>query len=154
MPIRRLAAGLALSVAGLAAIITHEAMVPVVYEDVVGVNTVCVGHVTKLPVGTRVAPEVCEEYLRGDTVRASAAVRSAVKVPVTQEQFDALVSFTFNVGSGAFRSSTLLRKLNAGDCRGAGAEFMRWTKAQGKVWNGLVKRRAAERRLFETGCAA
>jgi lysozyme len=78
-----------------------------------------------------------------------AGVKRLVKVPLAQGQFDALVSFSFNVGLGALGSSTLLRKLNAGDYRGAAAEFPRWNKAGGKVYEGLTRRRAAERSLFE-----
>lgn len=67
---------------------------------------------------------------------------------VTQHEFDALVDFTFNVGCGAFRGSTLLRKVNAGDMTGAANEFPKWIYAGGKPLRGLVKRRADERALF------
>lgn len=86
--------------------------------------------------------------LSSDIKWAEEAVSSAVKVPITSNQFSALVDFTFNVGAGNFRSSTLLRKLNAGDVAGAAEEFGKWTKAGGKVLPGLVKRRAAGRDLF------
>jgi len=76
-------------------------------------------------------------------------VRRMVKVPVNQSQFDALVSFHFN--TGALGRSTLLRLLNAGDVKGAGAQFARWTRGGGRVLPGLVRRRKAERHLFETG---
>ena len=69
-------------------------------------------------------------------------------MPLSQSQFDALVSLVFNIGGGAFRKSTLLQKLNAGDYAGASNEFMRWIKAKGRVLGGLVTRRAAERALF------
>ncbi len=72
-------------------------------------------------------------------------------VPVTQQQFDAMVSLAFNVGAHAFSKSTLVRKLNAGDVRGAADEFLRWNKAGGQVLDGLVRRRRAERDLFLTG---
>lgn len=149
------AGSLVLSAAGIAGLIAHEGMVTEVYLDPVGIPTVCAGHtatVTKADVGRRVGADVCASLLREDTSTAVAAVRRGVAVPITQEQFDALVSFTFNVGAGAFESSTLLRKLNAGDCLGAGAEFSRWIKAGGRVLPGLVKRRADERAMFETGC--
>ena len=69
-------------------------------------------------------------------------------MPVTQNQFDALVSFTYNLGAGNLRSSTLLKKLNAGDYAGAADEFPKWNKAGGKELAGLTRRRNAERDLF------
>lgn len=77
------------------------------------------------------------------------AVERLVKVKINDNQFSALVSLVYNIGVGAFEKSTLLRKLNAGDFAGAAEQFDRWNKAGGKVLNGLVKRRAAERKLFE-----
>lgn len=74
-------------------------------------------------------------------------VREAVQVDLSQAQFDALVSFHFN--TGALKRSTLLRKLNRGDFEGAASEFNRWTRGGGKVLRGLVRRRAAERAMFE-----
>jgi lysozyme len=76
------------------------------------------------------------------------AVNDYVKVPLTQNEFDALVSFTYNLGAGNLLSSTLLKKLNAGDKAGAANQFDVWTKAGGKVLQGLVTRRAAEKALF------
>ena len=69
-------------------------------------------------------------------------------VELTQGQFDALVSFAYNVGSRALSTSTLLKKLNAGDIKGAADEFLRWNKSGGKVMPGLTNRRKAERALF------
>lgn len=77
------------------------------------------------------------------------AVRRYVIVTLTQGQFDALVDFAYNCGTQNLRTSTLLRLLNSGDYAGAAAQFDRWTRANGEVLGGLVKRRAAERRLFE-----
>lgn len=88
--------------------------------------------------------------LDADLFDTARDVNTLVKVPVTQHQFDALVSFTFNLGSGNLRKSTLLRKLNASDYLGAAAEFPRWNRAGGKVLKGLVRRRAAEQRMFLT----
>lgn len=91
-----------------------------------------------------------------DLARFERDVASLVKVPLTQGQFDALVSFAYNVGSDidadkiaeGLGDSTLLAKLNAGDLRGAAAEFRKWNKNDGKVMRGLVRRRAAEECLF------
>ncbi len=79
------------------------------------------------------------------------AVNDLVKYKITQGMFDALVSFTYNVGVGNLQVSTLLKKVNAGKFKEAGAEFMKWNKASGKVLKGLTDRRIAERTLFEKG---
>lgn len=76
------------------------------------------------------------------------AVKRLVKVPLNENQYGALVSFTFNLGEGNLGKSTLLRLLNSGDYKGAADQFLVWNKAGGKVLNGLVKRRKAERDLF------
>lgn len=89
--------------------------------------------------------------LHADAAVAAEAVRTSVNVPLDQQQFDALLSFTFNLGAGNLRSSTLLRKLNAGDYGSVPAELSRWNKAGGKVLRGLVKRREAEGALFRDG---
>ena len=73
----------------------------------------------------------------------------AVKVPLAQHQFDALVVLAYNIGLGAFRTSTLLRLLNKGELSAAASQFDRWNKAGGKTLAGLTRRRAAERKLFE-----
>jgi len=152
---RRVAATLAISAAGLAAITHDEGKVSKVYLDPVGIPTVCVGHtssVTSADLGKPYSDAVCQSLLRQDTAVAQRAVGKLVQVPVTQDQFDALVSFTFNVGAGNLKSSTLLKKLNAGDCRGAASEFPKWNKAKGRVLPGLVTRRNRERLVFEAGC--
>jgi GH24 family phage-related lysozyme (muramidase) len=77
-------------------------------------------------------------------------VEALVETPLTDNQFGALVSFTFNLGRGNLAKSTLLRKLNGGDYDGAAIEFNKWNKAGGKVLAGLVARRAAEAELFQT----
>lgn len=84
------------------------------------------------------------------------AVRRMVKVPLSPCQFDALVSWAYNVGVGAAGGSTLVRLLNAGDMAGAAAEFMRWTRSGGRELLGLRRRRTAEQALFRgaSGSAA
>lgn len=109
---------------------------------------------TRYPSGMPVRPtDVCtkdqaENYLRHDLEEFERVISDAVKVPINQNQFDALVSFTYNVGAGSLRSSTLLRMLNKGWYTSAAAEFSKWNKAAGKVLPGLTKRREAERKLF------
>lgn len=86
--------------------------------------------------------------LRADLGTAEAAVNRLVTVPLTQNQFDALVSLVFNIGEGNFSKSTLLRRLNAGEREAAAGQFGRWNKSKGVELAGLTKRRAAERELF------
>jgi lysozyme len=92
-----------------------------------------------------------ERLLQSDLRKFETTVNSSVKVPLTQDQFDALVCFTYNVGSGAFKSSTLLKVLNQGRYDLVADQLMRWNKAGGKVLAGLTKRRASEASLFTTG---
>lgn len=75
-------------------------------------------------------------------------INKVVKVPLSQNQFDALVSFAYNVGNKNFNWSTLLKKLNLSDYEGASLEFSRWNQANGKILNGLVLRRQKEKELF------
>jgi GH24 family phage-related lysozyme (muramidase) len=91
-----------------------------------------------------------EALLKKDLLRFEQAVRSLVKVPLNSNQFSALVSFTFNVGSGALAQSTLLSLLNQKDYQGAADQFSRWVYGDGRVLPGLVTRRNAERDLFLT----
>lgn len=76
-------------------------------------------------------------------------IRSNVKVPLTDNQFSALTSFAYNVGPTNFANSTLLKKLNSGDVKGASDEFLRWNKSGGKTVEGLTRRRQAEKALFQ-----
>jgi len=89
-----------------------------------------------------------EEILKADLADAGRDVASVVGISLNDNQFGALISFTFNLGLGNLKSSTLLKKLNAGDFAGAANEFPRWVRANGEVLPGLVKRRGAERALF------
>lgn len=97
--------------------------------------------------GQTITLEKADELLRADVMRFEDGV-ARLAPTTTQGQFDGLVSFAFNLGLGALKSSTLLRKHNAGDYEGAAAEFGRWNKAGGKVLNGLVRRRADEAALY------
>jgi len=97
--------------------------------------------------GSVITESQASGYLKSDLQQFESAVNAAVKVPLTQNQFDALVSFTYNLGAGNLRSSTLLKKLNASDYAGAADEFPKWNKAGGKELAGLTRRRNAERDL-------
>ncbi|HEY9887373.1 MAG TPA: lysozyme [Candidatus Obscuribacterales bacterium] len=123
------------------------------YQDSVGVWTIGYGHTAAAGPPTVVAGQTiteaeAEAILKRDLGLFENGVRSVVAVPLNSNQFSALVSFSFNVGVGALRDSTLLRKLNAGDYQGAADEFPRWVKAGGQTLPGLVRRRDAERALF------
>lgn len=89
-------------------------------------------------------------YKAYDLMRFSQLVNRVVNVPLTQNQFDALVSLAYNIGPHAFEASTLLKKLNVGDYYAAAEQFLRWDKSKGQILKGLVKRRAAEKKLFLT----
>lgn len=89
-----------------------------------------------------------EELLRQGISSYEETLNKVIKVPVTQAQFDAMLSLAWNIGTRAFSTSTLLRLLNQKDYAGAAEQFLRWNRAGGKVMPGLVRRRAAERRLF------
>jgi lysozyme len=129
--------------------------------------TVGVGHVidpshAKVPFANRkqlpipagwdrvLSAEEIDEILRKDLNRFEAGVLRLIKVKLTQGQFDALVSFSFNVGLGNLQNSTLRMKLNRGDYKGAAEQFLVWTKAGGKVLKGLVIRRTHEKEMFES----
>lgn len=98
--------------------------------------------------GAKCTSQQADTWLKEDCLVAELTIGANVKVPLSQNQFDALVSFIFNLGSAKFEGSTLLKKLNAGDYAGAADEFGKWVNAGGRKLAGLVKRRAAEKALF------
>lgn len=122
------------------------------YRCPAGRWTIGYGHTHGVKSGMTVTPEEAEDLLVEDLKTCEEAIERLVKVDLTQSQFDALVSFVFNLGVGNFRNSTLLKKLNRGDYNGASQEFSRWNKArvegQLKPLAGLTRRRAAESALF------
>jgi lysozyme len=99
--------------------------------------------------GTTVTHEQAVELLKRDVLVFSEVVNRLIKVPLNQNQFDALVSFVYNIGEGNFQKSTLLRLLNARKYEEASAQFVRWRFVKGLVMPGLVRRRDAERALFD-----
>jgi lysozyme len=141
------------SPAGRERIAKHEGCVLTAYPDP-GTGgepwTIGVGHTGDVKKGDRITHEQAMAFLAADLRTAEVAVETLVKVPLNQNQFDALVSFVFNVGPGAFRGSTLLRKLNLGDYGGAAYQLLVWCRAGGKVMAGLLRRRNDERDLFLT----
>ncbi|MCG3471446.1 lysozyme [Xenorhabdus bovienii] len=110
--------------------------------------TIGYGHTKDVKPGQVITEQQAEAFLHEDLHPIYITLEAAVKVPLTQGQFDALCSFIFNCGAGNFVRSTLFKKLNAGDYASAAAEFPRWNKAAGKVMNGLTRRRASEQQMF------
>lgn len=145
---------------GIAKIKQWEGFRGKAYRDGGGVWTVGYGHTSDVNLtvtSTTVISEAeAERLLRIDLREAEDVVNEYVKVQLNQNQFDALVSFIFNIGKGSkkqpgFTTSTLLRKLNAGDYNAVPKELARWNKDNGKVVDGLTNRRAAEAGLWATG---
>ncbi|MCJ0830497.1 lysozyme [Acinetobacter sp. NIPH1876] len=114
----------------------------------IGFGTTVYPDGTKVKKGDTCTVEQAKAYFAYDLKRFENAVNSALTIVVNQNQFDALVSLTYNIGETALKKSTLLAILNKGDLSGAAEQFAVWNKGRGKVLNGLVRRRAAERDLF------
>ena len=123
------------------------------YLDPIGVLTIGYGHTNhhgrKFDAAAIWTQAQCDEAFAEDMADFEQAVRRLVTVPLNQHQFDALVSFTYNCGEGNLEKSSLLRRLNNKDYDGAALEFHRWNRAGGKVFKGLVRRRASEALLFQ-----
>jgi lysozyme len=140
--------------AGLALIKSFEGFSARVYLDPVHLATVGWGHLVRaddgLKVGDFITADRAMRLLVDDLAAAETAVETLVHVPLSDNQFAALVSFTFNLGATAFANSTLYRLVNEGDMEGAAEQFSHSNHAGGKVVSGLTRRRAAERALFES----
>lgn len=116
-----------------------------------GVWTIGYGHTLNVKRMDVITEQEADCYLMQDLYQVENSINKLVRVKLTQNQYDALCSFIFNVGVGAFNKSTLLAKLNTGDYLGAANEFKRWNKAGGVIMAGLVRRRQAEEDLFNAG---
>lgn len=149
-----------LSARGLDALKRSEGLRLQMYDDTRGACTVGYGHlVHKGRTGTNpkaeapfvggISENIAADLLLTDTRIAQGAVNQFVSVPLAQHQFDALVNLVYNIGGGAFRNSTLLKRLNAGDYKGAARQFDVWVNAGSHRDKGLVSRRARERQMFE-----
>jgi len=119
------------------------------YQDSVGVWTIGYGHTKDVYSGMKINIETAENFLKEDLAEAESAVKKYVKVHINQQQFDALVSWVFNLGSGNFASSTLLKRINAKEWDDVPYQIQRWNRAGGKVLKGLVRRRSAEALLWQ-----
>lgn len=114
-----------------------------------GILTIGYGHTgPDVTAHLTITQDQANQLLRQDVARFESSVNEFVPLSMTQGMFDALVSFAYNLGAGALKSSTLLKKLIAGDKAGAADEFLRWNKANGQVLKGLTVRRESERKLF------
>lgn len=133
---------------GLKLIKSFEGLRLRAYQDAVGIWTIGYGTTRGVRPGMTISEAEAENFLQEDLVRFERAINDALKVSVNDNQFSALSCFTYNVGSGAFRESTLLRMLNQQNIYGAADQFPRWNKAGGRPLAGLTRRRKAERSLF------
>lgn len=137
---------------GLELIKKYEGLRLNAYKDPAGILTIGYGHTKTVKPGMVINKDMADLLLKIDVMDAENAVRVLVNTELSQNQFDALVSFVFNVGRKNFERSMLLKKLNEGKILEAGEEFMKWTKAKQpgglKELPGLVKRRAEEKVLF------
>jgi lysozyme len=141
------------SLAGLNLIKEFEGRRLQAYLCPAGVWTIGYGHTTAagapaVSKGMSITPEEANDILKRDLKKYETAVSQAVKVPLSQNEFDALVSFCFNVGPGAFAKSSLVKKLNRRERDAVPAELMKWTKGGGRELPGLVRRRRAEAKLW------
>ena len=133
---------------GINLIKTYEGCRLTAYKCPAGVWTIGYGHTAGVKQGDKITQLQADTLLAVDLQKFEYSVNKAVKKPITQNEFDALVSFAFNVGIGNFEKSTLLRLINMGQFELASKQFERWISAGGKPLTGLKKRRLAEKTLF------
>ena len=146
--------GGAIALSGAFLVAPFEGKENQVYVDPVGILTSCYGHTGKeLKKGQTFTNEQCLEQLAEDLVEHDKQMMRLVRVPISDKERAAYLSFVYNVGVGNFSKSTLLRKLNTKDYVGACKELPRWNKAGGKVLNGLTRRREAEMKLCLEGAS-
>lgn len=118
------------------------------YQDSVGVWTIGYGHTRGVTPGMVCTQEMADAWLLEDMALAEADVNHVVKAAIDQGEFDAMVDFAFNLGCGAFNSSTLLKLVNEGKFDEAALQFPRWDMAGGHIVAGLLRRRLAEQASF------
>ena len=145
--------GLTISAALLTSIATHEGYSSKAYRPLppdvptIGFGTTVYPNGSPVQMGDRVTREQAMNYLKHDTQKFIKEMHRCIKVPISQGEFEAYVSLTYNIGSGAFCRSTLVKKLNTYDYQGACKEILKWSYFKGKQLPGLVKRRNEEYRL-------
>ncbi len=142
------AAVLSLSAAAFGALVIHEGYREQAYTPVPGdVPTIGFGTTQGVKPGDKITPVQAVARALQDVQRFEGALKECVKVPLAQHEYDAYISLSYNIGGQAFCSSTLVKKLNAGDYDGACQQILRWDKFKGQQLAGLTKRRQAEYRL-------
>ena len=137
-------AALALSASALVGIATHEGYVGQAYQDIVGVWSIGFGTTEGVKPNQTITPVQAISRALTDAQKFEGALKQCVTVPLHQHEYDAYVSLSYNIGSGAFCRSTLVKKLNAGDYDGSCKEILRWNRAGGKEVRGLTIRRQQE----------
>ena len=118
------------------------------YKCAAGGWTIGYGHIKGVTPESVITQEQAEQMLGEELNEYESYINDMVTTPLSQNQFDALVSWVYNLGGGNLKASTLLKVLNSGDFNGVPAQLMRWNKAGGKVLEGLTRRRQAEADLF------
>ncbi len=141
---------MSINAAGLDLLTRYEDFRPKPYDDGTGTLTIGYGHTRSAVMPAKVTEEEARELLRQDLEYFYEVLYRQVRVPMNENQFSSLICFVYNVGEGNLRNSTLLKKLNNANFKAASAEFEKWTKGDGKVLGGLLRRRAAEQQLFRT----
>ena len=126
----------------------------VAYRDTGGVWTIGYGHTSaagkpEVVAGLTITDEKAEEILKQDLGQYERAVDHAIEVKMTENQFSAMVSLCYNIGPSAFAKSSVAKHMNAGNLAKAASSFLLWNKDNGKVLEGLTRRREAEKKLFE-----
>ncbi|MCM1516227.1 MAG: lysozyme [Paraprevotella sp.] len=135
---------LTISAAGLVSIASYESYRGEAYRDSGGVPTIGYGETKGVKMGQRTTPERALVQLLKSADTHTEEIKKCIKVPLYQYEMDAYASFAYNIGSGSFCKSTLVKKLNAGDYEGACKEMTRWNKVKGVVNKGLINRRQKE----------
>ena len=138
-------AAISLSATALVAIVLHEGYKDNAYIPLAGdIPTIGFGTTSGVKLGDRTTPEKALQMAMRDVQSYEGAVKSCVKVTLSQNEYDAFISLSYNIGTGAFCKSTLVKKLNAGDYEGACKQILLWDKFNGKPLAGLTKRRQEE----------
>jgi lysozyme len=146
---------LSYSKSGLALTEQFEGLRLTAYQDSVGVWTIGYGHTgSDVHPGLTITQIDAESLLLSDVGTAARCVNQLVTIELSQNEFDALVDFVFNLGATSFAGSTLLRDLNGGNIAGAAGEFQKWDHAGGRVLAGLLQRRLSESTLFQSDASA
>lgn len=137
-----------ISTKGIGMIKVFEGLRLKAYRCTAGKLTIGYGHTAGVKEGDVIDNKTADRFLMEDLAWSEECVNSSVSVNITQGMYDSMVSLVFNIGSGAFKKSTLLKKLNSGDYIGASNEFGRWIHSGGRVVQGLIERRAKEKVMF------